>query len=261
MKNFISRFFTGLVLLVVILAIIFGSREGLFVMNAVVSSIAVTELLTAFQKAKYRPDLPSALVANLLLQWCAYQYSFEGMFLVSVVMLMVCLLRITFDREISLMDGISSLFAFFYISGLLSFLLLYPDAYQEYVLLVFAAAWGTDTFAYVGGMLLGHHPLCPTISPKKTVEGSISGMIGALAVAAGFRCFFFSELQIVHVLLAVFIGSVASQAGDLCASRFKREVGIKDYGNLLSGHGGILDRFDSVLFAAPTVWALLKLFG
>ena len=121
--------------------------------------------------------------------------------------------------------------------------------------MVFVGAWMTDTMAYFTGRLLGKHKLCPSISPKKTLEGSIGGVIFC---ALSFLLYGF----IVHKIVGVtpnypmlFIGgavlSVVSQIGDLAASLIKREHGVKDYGKLMPGHGGVMDRFDSILAVAP----------
>lgn len=131
-------------------------------------------------------------------------------------------------------------------------------AYSKMVWLIFLTAFGTDIMAYFSGYFLGKHKLCPKISPKKTVEGSIGGILGSVALCALFGRFFFEE-EILHCVILGVLGGIISQFGDLTASIFKRKMGIKDYGNLIPGHGGILDRFDSVLFTAPMVYYYILL--
>ncbi len=120
--------------------------------------------------------------------------------------------------------------------------------------LIFLAAWICDTFAYITGFFFGKHKLAPTISPKKTVEGSIGGVVFAVIsfVIYGLILDAVTELRVNYVWLIILgvILSVVSQIGDLLASVIKREHGVKDFGNLLPGHGGIMDRFDSVLAVA-----------
>lgn len=131
------------------------------------------------------------------------------------------------------------------------------------LVLVFLAAWITDTSAYLVGSLIGKHKLIPEISPKKTVEGAIGGVVGALLSYLLFGLILdlsISNLHVSYVALALFsvILSVVSQIGDLIASLIKREHGVKDYSNLLPGHGGIMDRFDSIL-AVSTILLILTL--
>lgn len=115
------------------------------------------------------------------------------------------------------------------------------------------SAFGTDICAYFVGVFLGKHKLCPKISPKKSIEGSIGGIIGS-SILCGIFGFFFAKQYMIHCMIIGVFGSVFSQFGDLTASIFKRKMGIKDYGTLIPGHGGILDRFDSVIFTAPLVF-------
>jgi phosphatidate cytidylyltransferase len=131
----------------------------------------------------------------------------------------------------------------------------------EYGILVwhiFLTAFGTDIMAYFTGYAIGKHKLCPKISPKKTIEGSIGGILGSVLLCGLFGYFVIPGL-LLHCIIIGVLGGVVSQFGDLTASIFKRKMGIKDYGNLIPGHGGILDRFDSVLFTAPMVYYYIML--
>ena len=122
--------------------------------------------------------------------------------------------------------------------------------YIIYLLLITAM---TDTFALFTGMLIGKHKLCPDISPKKTIEGAVGGLIGSSLLAWLFGFIFMRDMALVCLVLGL-VGGAAGMAGDLTASMFKRKMGIKDYGTLIPGHGGIMDRFDSVIFVAPVVY-------
>ncbi len=135
-------------------------------------------------------------------------------------------------------------------------------------LLIFAffASWMTDIFAYFAGSKLGKHKLCPKISPKKSIEGAIGGVVGAvilnLLLLFVFKKFIFdgeSPLSYIGVGVLSAVLSVVSMFGDLSASTIKRNFGIKDFGNLLPGHGGIMDRFDSVLFVLPVLYSSIYL--
>jgi phosphatidate cytidylyltransferase len=129
--------------------------------------------------------------------------------------------------------------------------------------LIFISAWGSDTFAYFTGKALGKHKLCPNLSPKKTVEGSLGGVIGATAMSVIYALLankFALNLEVNMVFFCAtigFFGSMFSQFGDLAASAIKRQTGIKDFGYIIPGHGGALDRFDSMLFTAPSVFIVM----
>lgn len=124
--------------------------------------------------------------------------------------------------------------------------------------LIFISAWSTDTFAYFAGRALGKHKLCPKISPKKTVEGAIGGSLGCIVCIClyAFLCSRYHGTGANYIAACAFavLTAVFSQIGDLAASCIKREYGVKDYGNLIPGHGGILDRFDSALLISPLVY-------
>jgi phosphatidate cytidylyltransferase len=131
------------------------------------------------------------------------------------------------------------------------------DAGAWVVLLVVFSTWACDTGAYLIGHMLGRHKLAPAVSPGKTVEGAAGGWACALVMALLAGLLMGLDLRIAALLGAV-VG-VLAQVGDLCESAFKRELGIKDFGGVLPGHGGVLDRFDSLLFTAPVVYYVLAL--
>lgn len=133
------------------------------------------------------------------------------------------------------------------------------------VWMVFIASWISDTFAYFTGMLLGKHKLAPVLSPKKSIEGSIGGIAGSALAGALFGYLFSTKVgQEINLIVVCAVlgalGSVISQIGDLAASAIKRNHEIKDYGNLIPGHGGIMDRFDSVIVTAPIIYFLVYYF-
>jgi len=144
----------------------------------------------------------------------------------------------------------------------------YGEAHGIFLVL-FAAfcAWMTDVMAFFVGSFLGKHKLCPKISPKKTVEGAIGGVAGcvvtSLILYAVFVNFVFESENVNYIAVAVMaaILSVISMCGDLTASVMKRNFGIKDFGKLIPGHGGILDRFDSIIFVLVALYAILNIFG
>ena len=125
--------------------------------------------------------------------------------------------------------------------------------YLLFIWIVIIAAFGSDIFAYFTGYFFGKHKMAPNLSPKKTIEGAIGGLVASSLLSWLFGFIFMREMAPVCRVLGL-VGGAAGMAGDLTASAFKRKMGIKDYGNLIPGHGGIMDRFDSVIFVAPVVY-------
>jgi phosphatidate cytidylyltransferase len=132
------------------------------------------------------------------------------------------------------------------------------------LMLTFLATWGTDTFAYFSGIAFGKTKLIPSISPKKTVEGSIGGFLGSILTSIVLGLIGNYKLGMTftvynYIIIGIICGTL-SQIGDLAASVFKRYCDIKDYGKILPGHGGIMDRFDSILFTVPAIYLYFLLF-
>lgn len=167
-------------------------------------------------------------------------------------------------------DTTGAIFGFFYAPVMLSFLYLTRGLeYGRYIVwLTYISAWGYDTCAYLVGMAtgktIGNHKITPKLSPKKSIEGVIGGIAGAFGLGWLYGHFVmerFSNLPNVSWMVAVICasGALLAQIGDLAASAFKRNKDIKDYSHLIPGHGGILDRFDSMIFTAPITYFLAVL--
>lgn len=152
----------------------------------------------------------------------------------------------------------------FITSAILSLVIIRTNFNVYCLILPFVIAWSSDTGAYFTGYFFGKHKLVPEISPKKTVEGAIGGIVFAALATVAYGIILFGSfytIGAIKYLLVGAAGSVISQIGDLAASCIKRDFEKKDYGTLLPGHGGLMDRFDSVLFAAPYVLAMIIYFG
>ncbi|HEX5410333.1 MAG TPA: phosphatidate cytidylyltransferase [Terriglobia bacterium] len=134
-----------------------------------------------------------------------------------------------------------------------------PGAGLHLVILLFLVVWAGDIFAYVAGRAVGRTPLARAISPKKTVEGAVAGLAGGVLVAWGYSYWFWQTGDQKTVILIGGVVALAGQAGDLVESALKRAANLKDSGSILPGHGGLLDRIDSLLFAAPTLWLVWRL--
>lgn len=156
-------------------------------------------------------------------------------------------------------------FSFIYAPVMLSFIFLTRELENGIYLvwMVFICSWISDTFAYLTGIMIGKHKLAPNLSPKKSIEGSVGGIVGSALIGAAYGAYIDSVLAVgnLAIVLAIVggVGSVISQVGDLAASAIKRNHDIKDYGKLIPGHGGIMDRFDSVIFTVPITYFLLIL--
>lgn len=153
----------------------------------------------------------------------------------------------------------AAFFGIIYVGVMLSFI--YPTRVMNggafHVWLIFLCSWGSDTCAYCAGMTLGKHKMAPVLSPKKSIEGAIGGVIGAAALGAAYAAII--KAPLVEYVIICAVGALISMVGDLAASAIKRNQEIKDYGTLIPGHGGIMDRFDSVIFVAPIIFVLAKL--
>ena len=161
-------------------------------------------------------------------------------------------------------DIMITFFGICYITLFLSFIpLLHGVENGKYLIwFILIAAWGTDTCAYFVGCKFGKHKFSQ-ISPKKSIEGCIGGTLGSVIIALIYTIFInkFAAINISYIYISIIaaILSICSQLGDLSASSIKRTVGIKDFGNLIPGHGGMLDRIDSIIFIAPFAYFLLTL--
>lgn len=169
---------------------------------------------------------------------------------------------VIFYQKIEFKDCLITICGFFYVSFLFSFIYYVRDYSVYFVWLIFTSASASDTFAYLVGRKFGHHNLSGTPSPGKTWEGCLGGITGAALVGFLYGYILYSFVGIDHpiVLRATAVsvmGAIFSQFGDLFASAIKRSVGIKDFGKVLPGHGGVLDRFDSIIVAAPVVYIMM----
>lgn len=163
-------------------------------------------------------------------------------------------------KKVNITDFLITIGGFFYIPFLFSFIYLVREESLFFAGLIFVSAASSDTFAYAVGRTLGKHKMVNSPSPNKTYEGSIGGFVGAALIG-----FIYFQLigdmvpyhSAVNVVIISILGAFAAQLGDLFASAIKRSTNIKDFGRILPGHGGIVDRFDGVIFAAPVIYMVM----
>lgn len=258
MSNLLQRVLTGLVAAPIALGLLWvgGLPFSLFI--AAVAAAAQYEVYGLLRKGGAEPLVALGLVLGALAVLRPLVPLAEALLVVGgVLVLFAALLRV---REQPLLDVAGTLFGVFYPALLLSFAVVLRAAEGPFLdprdgfwltAAVMVSVWGADTFAYFAGRLLGKHPLFPRVSPKKTWEGAVGGLLGAFAVVAAFKLAVLDVLGWGDVAVLALCAGVAGPLGDLAESLFKRAAGVKDSGRLFPGHGGMLDRIDAAAVAVP----------
>ncbi len=259
-----TRIITAVVLLVVVLPVIIFSDTVLFpIAISFISFVSTMEMMRCIGCIKqYSFSVPAAVISALFPIGARYISDKVNFLMLACTVLYVFLIYIFFTSvlsrgKIKISDTALRYSAVLYVNiGYTSISLLRELDGGEYLyFLVFVAACVTDIFAYFTGRLFGRHKLIEEVSPKKTVEGAIGGLVfcSLAFVGYGYLISYLVNAQPNYIMLAIVgVGvSVISQLGDLVASLIKREFGIKDFGKILPGHGGFLDRFDSAIAIAP----------
>jgi len=248
-----------------LLALLIGSG-GTLIFAVVIGSVCLIALWEFFHIVVDKTGRSNPFCFKLLafisvpaIIWAAYMNSFKIMLGLIALNLMgsalISLPRFKFDASVS---GIvfKQVLAVIYIPLLLSYLVMIRNGNDgiSWIFFVLLVVFMGDTGAFYAGSYLGRHKLCPAVSPNKTIEGSVGGLAANVCSGALFKIFFFPLFQWnLSILFFLCIG-VAGQAGDLFESQLKRVGNIKDSGSLLPGHGGVLDRIDALLFAAPVAY-------
>ena len=262
----LQRILTGLIGFPIVAAIlILGNKYRIDVLFAIVALISIHEYFSAIEK-QYKPVkwlgyIVAILIAFIHVVPLQIWLKILIMFVPTSIVFLFINIIIT-SMKITPKDIFATFFGICYVIGFLIFIPLLYSMPNGKILIwyILFAAWGTDTFAYAVGMKFGKHKLTK-ISPKKSIEGSIGGTVGSIAIALIYTAIVnqYVDLGLSYTFIAIvtLILSVLSQLGDLSASSIKREMEIKDYGNLIPGHGGMLDRIDSIIFVAPFAYFLL----
>ena len=265
------RTITAAILIAIAIPILVFSKYIVYpIALAIVAVLAVFELMRVMDIYKnYVISIPAYLVA-LILPLLSYYFTKESrleylLFVAALIfayMLYVMCVAVFSRGSFPMTMAAEAFLVVTYVS--VSFTSLSTVRYIEHglicVMLAFLSAWGTDVMAYIGGSLFGKHKLIPEVSPKKTVEGSVCGIISAILVCILYGVIIeaLTDINASYLSLAIIgcVLSVIAQLGDLAASLIKREHAIKDYGDLLPGHGGIMDRFDSILAVSTPLMAI-----
>ncbi len=270
---FKTRLISGIVLIILAFAVLFfgGYVTGIAIM--LLSIVGVYELCRVYDIEKHSPAVLAyvwtvlyyaalMLGRQFLMGISISRFSLPLMITYLLVILAVYVIKFPtyHDREI-----MAAFMSFFYVSVMLSYIVKIRDMENGgyFVVLCFICSWGNDTLAYCVGVLFGKHKMSPKLSPKKSIEGLIGGIVGAGLLGLLYSFLLKSKLPATSYLpLRMFIicalGAIPAVIGDLAASAIKRNNDIKDYGKLIPGHGGVLDRFDSMIFTAPMIYFLLE---
>lgn len=267
-KKFRLRLLSGLVLVLLAFLILRQGGKLLFFSMMAISLVGQYELYRVLKMEREQLGAVGYLSSiGYYLLLLARHYDYGMPLMIGTLMALMALFVLSYPRyrteqiAVGLMGVLYTTVMFAYVYRVRS---MPHGAYL--VWLIFISSWGCDTCAYVVGMLLGSHHFAPVLSPKKTLEGSIGGAVGAALLGLAFGTFLREELTELGnpgfaCLFACAFGAVISQIGDLAASAIKRDHEVKDYGDLIPGHGGILDRFDSLLFTAPAIFFALFLYS
>lgn len=264
-KSFLERLISGIVLVAVALITIIAGNDVLLATVGIISIIGLFEMNRVFKIEKDVTGIMGYVYVVLyyaLLRMGMQQY--EMILLVFLMMALMSVYVFTFPK-LKTESVMAVLFGVVYVVTMMSFIYIVRQEVNGFynVWLIFLCSWGCDTCAYVFGVAFGKHKMAPVLSPKKSVEGAIGGVLGAALLGFIYASIFKDNItgsidpRIAYPVICA-LGGLISMVGDLAASAVKRNHDIKDYGKLIPGHGGIMDRFDSVIFVAPVIWLLLQ---
>jgi len=273
LKKLITRAITGIVLVLVMLTAIFASSYSYAILFLVILIASTHEFTNLFKESEVRPNSNFSYLVSI----CLFVVTFliaKGVievryFLALLPFFLMIMAAELYRKQNKPVENIAvTIFGIIYLAIPLSLInfLVFPEilsstnAYSPKLLIaLFSLIWIYDSGAYLVGVSIGKHRLFERISPKKSWEGAIGGTLIAIT-SSYFISGFIPEINLIHWIAISVLTVVSSTFGDLTESMFKRYFGIKDSANVLPGHGGLLDRFDSLFFAAPMVVVYLKLF-
>lgn len=259
---FKTRLISGIVLVIIALATIISGSWILFFTLLAVSLIGMRELYKVMKVSDENVTVLE-LVGYLgaVLYYIAMKADFGnyGTMAIIISMILILFVYVFGYPKYHAEQVMAAFFGVVYVAVMLSFIYLtrsLPDG-KFLVWLIFLCSWGCDTCAYCVGMLIGKHKMAPVLSPKKSIEGAVGGVAGAALLGVIYAAA--TQGKMAEYALICAVGALISMVGDLAASAIKRNQNIKDYGKLIPGHGGILDRFDSVIITAPVIYYLAKM--
>ncbi|MGN8888339.1 phosphatidate cytidylyltransferase [Blautia sp. HCP28S3_G10] len=256
------RLLSGILLVIAALLTIISGGYVLFITLLCISLIGMQELYKAMRVHKEKVELleiTGYLGAVLYYGTVLLDFERYGTMAILIALVLLMFVYVFTYPKYKADQVMATFFGVVYVAVMLSFILLTRnlEGGKYIVWLIFLCSWGCDTCAYCVGMLIGKHKMAPVLSPKKSVEGGVGGVVGAALLGVIYAAATNGPMAEYAVICGV--GALISMVGDLAASAIKRNQGIKDYGKLIPGHGGILDRFDSVIFTSPVIFYLAKI--
>lgn len=259
------RILSGIVLVIIMASALFCGSWYLYLLCLGISLIGMYELYRIIGKEKSLLAGVGYLSSVLYYACIVFGYEQYGMLVIVFCFMAVMSIYVFTFPKYNSQDVMLVFFGLIYVTVMLSYICkvrMMEDGIYI-VWLIFITSWINDTFAYFTGVFLGKHKMTPVLSPKKSVEGAVGGIVGATVLGAVYGYFVSGHMSglmgnpVVTFAVAGLVGAILAIVGDLAASAVKRDHNIKDYGKLIPGHGGIMDRFDSVIFTAPAVyWAV-----
>lgn len=267
-----KRTLSSAILVIIVATILIINNPIVYTVSVMaLSFVGIYEYNKAFKTAGYHPiewvGYTSCL--GILLMGVGIDADLKFMLakiLLPILVMLMFIYIIVKNLKVNIIDLAISFLSIAYIPLMFSFikLILSMNSGRILILFVFFGAFASDVMAYLIGCKFGKRKLCPIISPKKSVEGSIAGIVGVvvsyIVITLITNSFFGTEFNILYICGLAIIASIAGQFGDLAASSIKRFCNIKDFGKLMPGHGGILDRCDSIMFVAPIVYIFFKVY-
>ena len=286
LKNFLVRTASGAVLLLIVLGAAFTGPVGYGALLLLITGVGVWEFYSLARAKGSEPQRVLGLIGALALTWSGvgaviYEYMFDsweasgdgmmmilaGVLITALSIMIIFVAEVFRNRPTPMHNIATTIMGIIYVAlpmavmAIIPISLHNPTMEQEwqplYFLFYLFLVWGNDVFAYLFGITLGKHKLCERLSPKKSWEGFVGGILGSVAVGA-IAAAVLGENYAFWMGLAVVV-ALSSVVGDLIESMFKRDAGVKDSGNILPGHGGMLDRFDALIVSAPFAFVYITI--
>ena len=260
---FKTRLLSGIVLVILALVIIISGGYVTLLSLLAISLIGMFELYRVFRLEETPMAMLSYAMAALFycnLKWC---WISDPLIMIMGLLIALMFVYVFSYPKYEAKDVMAIFFGLFYVAVMLSYVYqirtLANGVYLAF--LIFICSWGCDTCAYCVGVLFGKHKMAPVLSPKKSIEGAVGGVLGTALLTVIYTYVFRAQMGLglrTIVVLAIIsaVAALISMVGDLTASAIKRNYDIKDYGTLIPGHGGIMDRFDSMMITAPIIYYL-----